>query len=198
MNADRACTYVTQSLAGAGLVVLHWKAAVRLRPDLFASVIDADAAMAAARRHNRLEPPDGAVRARVDIATLGQDVEVWAWVAESLEVRIRTATGFSAAVVAVTHETIPAAARPALPVMPDPGGDLHVGWVTLEPGRTCSSCEHLTAAHGCAIPKVSGVERPSPRALRRCLAFQPLWDAVDQCTGAVLWPELVQAAGVAA
>jgi hypothetical protein len=195
MTADRAIRYLAEALASTGFVLVHWRPAARLRWDLFGTGQEADQALGLARRHNRLHRPPEAFEVMVDVAGLGS-IPCWCWTTDDLAQRVRAATGFEATLVALTHEPIPvAAARPALPVRPDPGGDLHAGRVTREPGRTCSSCENFTAGHACAVPKVSGVERPSPRALRRCLAFQPLFDATDMRDGGALWPELAEAAG---
>lgn len=63
-------------------------------------------------------------------------------------------------------------------------------FVTKEPSRTCSSCDHLTAGYTCAAARETAVFAPSVNALRRCLSYQPIWGADDKRTGKELWPEL--------
>ena len=66
---DLAYTYAAQALGLTGFVILDWRIAVRQRPDLFATGVEAGAVNATAWRL-RLRTPPGMVKARADIGDL--------------------------------------------------------------------------------------------------------------------------------
>lgn len=63
---------------------------------------------------------------------------------------------------------------------------------TAEPARyqLCSGCEHMAVGGNCKAAGESGEQRPNPREARRCIAFVPIFSALDGRTGKTLWPEL--------
>jgi len=185
---DRAYTYAAQALGLTGFVVLDWRIAVRLRPDLFPSGVEAGAVNATAWRQ-RLRTPPGMVKARADIGDM-KDVEVWATSTRALAQRISDVTGLAVHKVQITDSGKTSAPPPPARPGRDPAADRFADLVTREPGRTCGQCDRYTAAHACATPEVSGVPHPAPKTLRRCPGFVPLWDANDKRGAAELWPEL--------
>jgi len=185
---DRAFIYAAQALGHAGFAILDWTVALRLRPDLFDSGIEASAVNGPAWRL-RLRPA-GVLRLRVDIGEQ-KDVEVWAFSETRLAERIAEVTGFTVGEVRLA-ETKPAPAPQPAASGPDPAGDRYVGVATARPGRTCSQCERYMASHACGVPEASGIARPAARVPRRCLAFEPLWDDTDRRDGRALWPELLE------
>lgn len=185
---DLAYTYAAQHLGLTGIAVLDWRIAVRLRPDLFPSGVEAGAVNSTAWRL-RLRTPPGMVKVRADIGDL-TGVEVWATSTRALGQRISDLTGLPVRELWVTDSGKQPAPPPAAQPSRDPAGDAFPDLVTREPGRTCGQCDRYTAAHTCATPGVSGILHPAPKALRRCPGFVPLWDATDKRGAAELWPEL--------
>lgn len=190
---DRAVSYVAQSIGFTGLALLDWHVALRQRPDLFGSGVEASSVAAHGWRTRYRRPP-GMRTGRADMGDL-VGVEVWALSDRRLAERIEEVTGLTVhrLVLDPVAKPTPAPARAGH----DPAGDRHAGLVTKQPGRACQDCERFTAAHLCSTSAASGIERPSPRALRRCVAFTPLWDSLDKRDGRALWPELVAAEATA-
>lgn len=64
---------------------------------------------------------------------------------------------------------------------------------TAEPARyqLCSGCEHMAVGGNCKAASESGEQRPNPREARRCIAFVPIFSALDGRRGRDLWPELI-------
>jgi len=185
---DLAHTYAAQALGLTGFVILDWRIAVPLRPDLFLSGVEAGAVNATAWRQ-RLRTPPGMVKVKADIGDM-KDVEVWATSTRALAQRISDVTGLAVHKVQITDSgKQPAPPPPARPSR-DPAGDRFPDLVTREPGRACGQCDNYTAGHACSTPETSGILRPAPKALRRCPGFVPLWDATDKRGAAELWPEL--------
>lgn len=192
--------YLHQSLAATGFCILDSSLACTLRPDLWGNGLEC-AGDFGAKMKAGLTPPQGAEPYLLRLKGAGQDLTLFARSPLLLAQRIEWTTGREVSELvplAQLHGDLGpgAVARPDR-APADDRGDQYGGIVTHEPGRTCSDCDHTSTTGSCRKPEVSGIDRPLLRAERRCPAFKPYFDSLDQRTGRQLWPELEAAQEVA-
>ncbi|MCX7662196.1 MAG: hypothetical protein N2Z61_00375 [Tepidimonas fonticaldi] len=186
-------TYLHTSLASIGFAILDAEWAATLRPDLWRpgnGGFEAAHDLAAAKNMIRgLNLPRYVLR----LEGTERDLPLLARSPRDLERRIEWVTGRKvrdlfaesdlAGVILATPDVPPRAVRTT--------DDKHQGVVTKEPGKTCSACANLTAGHRCSKAADSGIEHPAANVSRRCVAFEPHFDAMDARSGRQLWPELL-------
>lgn len=185
---SQSSRYVVESLASSGLAVISGVVAATLRPDLWHTGTSAGMDLA------KMKLPDmtGCSRYTVVFEGLNRPVEVLARSHDRLALRLEWLTGLPVSSISELGQPSGGkAAAKAEPAKPDPREDRYSGISTKEEGRTCGECERLTANGECRAEGETGVQRPHAGIRRRCLAFQPQWDARDSRTGRQLWPELL-------
>lgn len=189
---SKAVTYGQQCLASAGFVVWDNRVAMRVSPHLWngdglSCRHDFGRLYADQVLHQLLAPTCHQIS--LNLEGFGPCL-VLARSLDQIEQRVLWITGLR---VVPAGQEVPAPARwkderPA--TQPEPNGDRFHGVVTKQPGRACSGCDHFTTGYACRQSAVSGLERPMVNVLRRCLAFKPVYEAIDGRTGVQLWPEL--------
>ena len=190
---SRADDFITFSLASCGLAVIDSELACLSRPDWWHTGLAA-AADFSPRYFKPIDRP-GVQRYSVLFEGRTNFVEVLARSDDRLALRLEWLTGLKVESIYAKDELNrkPVSAQAAAaPARRDSGGDRHADIETKEPGRRCSDCSHLGATGSCLARKVSGIERPTVGVVRRCVAFKPHFDAMDQRDGAALWPELAK------
>jgi hypothetical protein len=186
-------TYLNTSLASIGFVIVDPEWAATLRQDLWRpgnGGFEAAHDFAAAKNMiGSLNVPRYILR----LEGVARDLTLLARSPRDLERRVEWITGHKvkelfghqeiAGVLVARPDTKPRAIRQT--------DDRYQDIETKEPGRTCSGCANLTAGHRCSRAADSGIEYPAANVSRRCIAFEPHFDATDNRTGRQLWPELV-------
>lgn len=192
--SKRIESYIHESLAGAGFALLDPVIAATLRPDLWGvgnGGMEASWEFSHAKNMSGL---DGLRRFAVRIEGAAQDIPVVARSSDYLAMRIEWVVGRPVLDLFELTENRPAAVpQPTKARAESFSIDRHPGVATAEPGRTCSSCDHLTAGHACRKAKDTGMAYPPANMPHRCLSYVPLWNATDSRKGPQLWPELVTA-----
>lgn len=188
---SRVEQYTIQSLAHTGFAIVDSQWAVTLRPDLWGRNGGMEAAHDFMRAVNFLGGINNVRRFTLRIKGR-RDCIVLARGVAHLAQRIEWVTGEA---VQELHQE--ADEGGLIPTQPEPvarasvaSGDKWHGIATKEHGRTCSGCSHMTAGHQCSQAAESGIQVPAANVPRRCLAFTPPFEAIDNRTGRQLWPEL--------
>jgi len=191
--SNRIESYVHQSLAGAGFAVLDPSVAATLRPDLWGSGNGGiEASWEFSRAENMLNGLQGVRRFFIRLDGSTRDIPVVARSSEYLATRIEWTLGRAVLdLVEVAQKSAPVA--PTVPQTKAASIDRFPDIVTAEPGRTCSQCDHVSAAGSCIRAKDTGLSFPPPNLKHRCLWFKPHWNSTDSRTGRQLWPEIVAA-----
>lgn len=192
--STKANLYLDQALAATGFAVIDSTIACTLRPDLWSSGMEAagDFSPTFFRPTDRIgvRRYRGYLEGRED-----RPVEILARSHDRLAMRVEWITGMK---LVDLYEVLPqrspgAVGAGVVPPRNDRHArseDVHAGVATKEAGRACGECDHLSVAGRCMRASVSTVEWPNQNAPRRCVVFQPKFDANDQRTGLQLWPEL--------
>lgn len=190
---SRVEQYTTQGLAHAGFVILDPQWAVTLRPDLWGRNGGMEASYDFGKAVNFLGGINNVRRFTLRIKGR-RDCIVLARGVAHLAQRIEWVTGEA---VQELHQE--ADEGGLIPTQPEPvarasafSDDKWQGIATKEQGRSCSGCANLTAGHQCSKAAESGIQAPAANVPRRCLAFTPPFEAIDNRTGRQLWPELIK------
>jgi len=193
--SNRIETYIHQSLASAGFAVLDPHIAATLRPDLWGSGNGGmEAAWEFSRAKNMLNGLAGLSRFAARIEGTAQDIAVVARSSDYLAMRIEWVIGRSVIDLFELSESKPVAAPAPIKARAESVSiDRYQGVTTAEPGRTCSSCDNLTAGHACRKAKDTGMNHPPANTPHRCMSYVPLWNSNDARKGPQLWPEILTA-----
>ena len=184
-------TYVHQSIAGSGFAVLDSAIAASLRPDLWGGGnAGLEAAGQFARSQALLSGLPGVRKFIVRLVGDTRDIPVVARSSAHLAQRIEWVIGRD---VLDLIEIDVAPAQPHRAVVRSTATimDRFPAIKTAEPGRSCSTCDNITAGHRCRKAEQSGYEYPAANIEHRCPSYEPSWDALDRRNGRQLWPDVV-------
>lgn len=190
--STKANKYIIDSLAATGFAIIDSTIACTLRPDLWTHGMEA-AGDFSPKFFRPIDHPgvkefsarmEGREKALTVIAR--SDID--------LEYRIEVVTGIRVLALFSKKAARDGAQQTAAPVLvkeeAQPNGDRFHGVTTAQPGRKCHECRHRSVGGSCMNVAASGIEWPILHVHRRCLGFQPPYDALDSRTGPQLWPEL--------
>ncbi|MBP9906573.1 MAG: hypothetical protein KBF66_13510 [Rhodoferax sp.] len=183
--------FVSQSMAATGFCVVDSAIAARLRPDLWPDARQCSGDFALARKRG-FTIPAGAAEYLLRLGGVDHDLQLLARHPHGLLERVQWITGLDA-VTLVPQSDLQGTVQP-LDIQPKPAtaqrGDVHAGVATAEGPRTCGDCNWLSAGGKCNAADESGIQLPLAREPRRCRAFRPSFEAIDQRVGSMLWPEI--------
>lgn len=189
--SNRIETYIHQSLSSAGFAVLDPLIAATLRPDLWGNGNGGmEASWEFSRSKNLLNGLAGLRRFAARIEGSAQDIAVVARSSDYLAMRIEWVVGRPVIDLFELTEAKPPAPAPIKARAESTSIDRYQGITTAEPGRTCSSCDNLTAGHACRKSKDTGMEHPPANVPHRCMFYVPLWNSTDNRKGPQIWPEI--------
>lgn len=188
---NQLITYLRSSVAMTGLCIFDPLIAHRMRPDLWQARAECVADFSS--RYGQSFSGDyahfGTQNCQAEIEGIGR-VKVFACSQDNLAQRILWLTGMVVTSVDLGAPEVPASAS-QVPVTPHAiSGDLFEGVATKEPGRACGSCDGFSSRSSCIRHTQSGIEFPAANVLRRCPAYQPVFEERDGRSGSLLWLEI--------
>lgn len=189
--------YVNESLAACGFCVLNSAVAMRVRSDIWTTGVECASDFGRKELTAKLNNLPGVTRFTGQLEGISRNVLVLSRSPDFLAQRIGWVTGYSVLQLLPEGHYLPAPSGQTEATMQrwsEPTtDDRFSGITTKEPGRTCGTCQHMTAGHNCSVAEISGLEHPAGGTWRRCLGYTPTREQYDSRTGVQLWPELVAA-----